>query len=63
MRVRAREFVIVEVEDNGLGIDENQREVASILRENALRLQQLIENLGGGVTKISFDASISIRAP
>lgn len=26
-------------------IDDNQREVASILRENALRLQQLIENL------------------
>jgi two-component system sensor histidine kinase GlrK len=26
-------------------IDENQREVASILRENAIRLQQLIENL------------------
>ncbi len=32
--------------DGAVGpIDENQREVASILRENALRLQQLIENL------------------
>jgi two-component system sensor histidine kinase GlrK len=32
--------------DGAVGpIDDNQREVASILRENALRLQQLIENL------------------
>jgi two-component system sensor histidine kinase GlrK len=32
--------------DDAVGpIDDNQREVASILRENALRLQQLIENL------------------
>ncbi len=32
--------------DGAVGpIDENQREVAAILRENALRLQQLIENL------------------
>ncbi len=32
--------------DGAVGsLDENQREVASILRENALRLQQLIENL------------------
>lgn len=32
--------------DGAVGpIDENQREVASILRENAIRLQQLIENL------------------
>jgi two-component system, NtrC family, sensor histidine kinase GlrK len=32
--------------DGAVGpIDENQREVAGILRENALRLQQLIENL------------------
>jgi two-component system sensor histidine kinase GlrK len=32
--------------DGAVGpIDENQREVTSILRENALRLQQLIENL------------------
>jgi len=32
--------------DGAVGpLDDNQREVASILRENALRLQQLIENL------------------
>ena len=32
--------------DGAVGpIDDNQREVASILRENAIRLQQLIENL------------------
>ncbi len=32
--------------DGAVGpLDENQREVAAILRENALRLQQLIENL------------------
>jgi two-component system sensor histidine kinase GlrK len=32
--------------DGAVGpIDENQREVAAILRENAIRLQQLIENL------------------